>query len=354
MRTVRVSVVVLVTIVTAAVIWAVTQAWASHCGGSTGRSCTEDIRNTKHNLAANTDILSTGTTEVCVFCHTPHGGRTDVGGSTNVPATGLAPLWNRTLPPQNGFTMYDSPNFDKQLNGAIDGPKGISLACLSCHDGTIAFDALINAPGSGGYNPANKVSQTGTNPGAHIDTMTFNGPGVDSDKSMKEGDRPAQGPSNDPERGYRGGRNDFVFDQGGTGGMEPFPNLGRDLRNDHPISIKMPQGAVDPQFNDARSNSTRVIGGIRPVQRLGYALPIDKRDQVRLYSTDGDPEVDWVECASCHNPHTPRTTFLRLPATPPGLVAPGNGDGVMPVSTSRDLNHEPNQGSLICLTCHQK
>ena len=36
------------------------------------------------------------------------------------------------------------PNFDSQNNG----PDGISLACLSCHDGTVAVDAVVNQPKS--------------------------------------------------------------------------------------------------------------------------------------------------------------------------------------------------------------
>lgn len=28
----------------------------------------------------------------------------------------------------------------------------MTIACLSCHDGTQAIDSVINAPGSGGYN----------------------------------------------------------------------------------------------------------------------------------------------------------------------------------------------------------
>jgi len=327
--------------------WVVTNAWAAHCGGSTGKSCTENIRETKHNLAANQDVLAAGTTEVCVFCHTPHGGRTDVAG-------GGAPLWNRALPPSNQFQTYDSPNFDNDLGAEPAGPKGVSLACLSCHDGTIALDALINAPGSGGFLAVNRNPLSGSAAGTGLDTITFNGTGVDSTDSMAEGDRqPSPSPPADPEQGFLGGLNDFV---GGTSGMEPFPNLSRNLTDDHPISMRMP--STDPQFTDALNNSPAPVGNIRPVQRSGAQLPPDKRDQVRLYnsgvSSGTSVSVDWVECASCHNPHTPRTTFLRLPSTPSGLLPPGDGDVIPVQGATRNLNHEPNQGSLICLTCHQK
>src|SRR3989304_10025718 len=51
-------------------------------------STAEDVRNSKHNLSTNPNINAEGTSEVCVFCHTPHGGDTTVGG-------GAAPIWNR-------------------------------------------------------------------------------------------------------------------------------------------------------------------------------------------------------------------------------------------------------------------
>lgn len=353
MKSVRIAWLVSLGVGLAAGTWAVSQTWAAHCGGSTGKSCTEDIRETKHNLAANTDILASGTTEVCVFCHTPHGGRTDVAG-------GGAPLWNRALPPSDpsagsgAFQVYNSPNFDNDLGGAPAGPKGVSLACLSCHDGVIALDALINAPGSGGFNAANRANITDTTAsGQGLDAITFNNPsGVDADGSLRSG---LERPSSTTGGGFSGGLNDFV----GGSGMEPFPNLTRNLTDDHPISIRMP--STDPQFTDAlnSSNTFSPGGNVRYVSRSGAQSPPDARDRIRLYnsgpgSPGGGTSVDWVECASCHNPHTPRTTFLRLPSVPQGLAAPGNGD-VTPISVAtRNLNHEPNQGSLICLTCHQK
>ncbi len=336
MKLVRIGGLALLVAVMGLGAWAATKAWALHCGGGTGLSCTENVRETKHNLAANTDTVAAGTTEVCVFCHTPHGGRTDVAG-------GGAPLWNRALPSGTGYQNYTSPNFDNEQGTLTVGPKGVSLACLSCHDGTIALDALINAPGSGGF-------VVGNRDGTAISSdpnINFSGGGVDGTQTMREGARPA---STDPDP-YLGGLHNFVAAGNTTFGMEPFPNLTQDLRDDHPISMRMPSN--DPQFDDARTSSTTTSANIRPVKRAGTTLPTDKRDQIRLYNTDSN--LDWVECASCHNPHTPRTTFLRLPS-----IAGGAGDGeISPAyaagaTNARTLNHEPNQGSLICLTCHQK
>jgi predicted CXXCH cytochrome family protein len=67
---------------------------------------------------------------VCVFCHTPH----------NAVATSDAPLWNRALPPENQYQMYQSPNFSAKVKYATTMPTGASRICLSCHDGTLALN----------------------------------------------------------------------------------------------------------------------------------------------------------------------------------------------------------------------
>src|SRR4030066_522202 len=83
--------------------------------------------------ATGIDPLTVITTEICVFCHTPHFGRTDT-----------APLWNRGSS-ATGYVPYGTT-----VGGtAITSVGGSSLACLSCHDGVTTFDNLINKPGKG-------------------------------------------------------------------------------------------------------------------------------------------------------------------------------------------------------------
>ncbi len=72
--------------------------------------------------------------EVCVYCHTPHNATTAVS----------APLWNRSAP-TGPYTMYSSPTIDMTIAAS---PQGVSLACLSCHDGTVALDAVVRPPRS--------------------------------------------------------------------------------------------------------------------------------------------------------------------------------------------------------------
>lgn len=86
---------------------------------------------------------------ICIFCHTPHGARTD-GEAAEVP------LWWRLAPVSTAWLMYDSSSLDATPAGA---PQGVSMACLSCHDGATAFDALVFKGGitvtDAGGNPAN-------------------------------------------------------------------------------------------------------------------------------------------------------------------------------------------------------
>jgi predicted CXXCH cytochrome family protein len=89
------------------------------------------IAGTKHNLST---VSGSGQTEICIFCHTPHFGGTS------------APLWNRTS--NATYTMYTSTTMDMATVSGTT-PGGVSAACLSCHDGAQAYDALINRPGSG-------------------------------------------------------------------------------------------------------------------------------------------------------------------------------------------------------------
>lgn len=105
------------------------------------------VRNTKHNLSAPSlnAVRATSETQICVFCHTPHSGRSD------------APLWNRA-PSAAVYTPYTSPS----LQGATGQPTGDSKLCLSCHDGSIALGAVLNLPGAGA---SGTIAMTGTGAG---------------------------------------------------------------------------------------------------------------------------------------------------------------------------------------------
>ena len=66
----------------------------------------------------------TGTDQLCVFCHAPHG----------VVAANGAPLWNRSTYDVGTLSKYVGVDLDTTIN-ALD-TADIRL-CLDCHDGTV-------------------------------------------------------------------------------------------------------------------------------------------------------------------------------------------------------------------------
>ncbi len=229
----------------------------------------EDITNTKHNLSSvdPSRLLSSGTlprsgterdaksapggtSEICVFCHTPH-------GASAPGATFRAPIWNRNLDYQAGRTyqLYDqvwSFSFEGVLNDAAgQRPTGYSRLCLSCHDGTVALGNVINAPGSGGY--LGRVPMTGNlGPGGTI-----------------------------PQ-----GSGDLTGDT---------RRLGLDLRNDHPISFAFDQALV--------AKDQELVNPGPPLQYPAKVSDPTPLSPARRYPGN-DPNVyDSVQCTSCHNPH---------------------------------------------------
>jgi hypothetical protein len=246
----------------------------------------------KHDLTAATGPAggqnTAATDQVCVFCHTPHGASNQTGVAV--------PLWNKVLGTPGSYTQYSTlqlPSFD-----AAEAPVGsVSLACLSCHDGTQAVDVVLNLPGSGGY------STTG-NP---IDgTLTTMPP---------------------------------------VGG--PIPNLTTDLTDDHPISIQYAAGgptAADPDgeytgpLGDTDFNNPwKATVNANPIWWVdsaeGIAGSREKTDMILYARADLGVVQPFVECGSCHDPHNGAS------GTAPDQVE------VLRVS---------NTASQICTSCHIK
>ena len=87
------------------------------------------ITGTAHDLSGR----GWGSTEKCIFCHTPH----------NAKAASNGPLWNHAATATT-FTLYASST----LNSTPGQPGASSMACLSCHDGTVALDSYGTATGT--------------------------------------------------------------------------------------------------------------------------------------------------------------------------------------------------------------
>lgn len=248
------------------------------------------IASTKHNLGTDgtqTNKLSAGTAEICVFCHTPHGADTSA----------KVPLWNRALESSPGtfYTTYDTLG-TSSLDGKVMDVGSVSIACLSCHDGTQAMDVVINTPGSGGYVAA----------------------------AAAMGGVTAWAGANQTSGAISAGL---------------ITNIGKVLTNDHPIGIQYAGGGYteslttagsgvgDGDFNAATHdtvNSNDIWWVDTEATPNGTREKTDMQLYTRNYLAEDQP---FVECASCHDPHSSaNSTFLRI----------------------------SNDGSKVCLACHNK
>lgn len=77
--------------------------------------------------------------EKCQPCHTPHNAYQN--------GTEIVPLWNHYDSTTASFTVYSSP-YNTLDGGALGQPAGVSKACLSCHDGSVALDSFGGTAGS--------------------------------------------------------------------------------------------------------------------------------------------------------------------------------------------------------------
>ena len=106
----------------------------------------------KHNLSVSSPGTVHAVTEsdVCIFCHTPHGASATDG-----------PLWNHKMSTAP-YTPFTSPTLTA-LGVTIGQPTGSSRLCLSCHDGTIALGLVNSRPGGIDMNnPLPDASNLGT------------------------------------------------------------------------------------------------------------------------------------------------------------------------------------------------
>lgn len=103
-------------------------------------SAAGNIVSTKHNLSASSTAYGTtapsAETQLCKFCHTPHGAATATGTGD---ALKFAPLWG------HNSTIRADFGTPTNANGA-----GSTFACLSCHDGSVAINNNSNVNTSDG------------------------------------------------------------------------------------------------------------------------------------------------------------------------------------------------------------
>jgi hypothetical protein len=258
-----------------------------------------DVSSTPHNLSASGTGTAKATTEsqVCAFCHTPHGATLNDQGGVGV----RAPLWNRKIPAGSTYTVYTSSSLDaRAIQGTLDQPGGSSKLCLSCHDGTLAIGNVNVLNGQGSANPGTvTIDMTGTGPGG---TMP-----------------PGQGTATGFTR-----------------------NLGIDLTNDHPISVSytgtLAQRDGELRVLDANQRWQPGTGTVIGVRTPGY------HPQLPLEPT-GAGGTGQVQCATCHDPHLHETD----PAKGSQKFLRQNRFQENPPSNTHDPAND-----IICLSCHDK
>jgi len=100
------------------------------------------VSGTKHDLSTGGGLTDKSTNEdqKCVFCHTPH------------QANPAAPLWNHSLATTASYGTYTSDTLDATPSD-IGGGTAVSNLCMSCHDGSVAVNSLVNPANDTGANP---------------------------------------------------------------------------------------------------------------------------------------------------------------------------------------------------------
>lgn len=280
------------------------------------------VKNSKHNLAyeavkssgtgsiSSADGGSGGSTEICIFCHTPHTGTSDV------------PLWNRSNM-YSTYTAYTSDIISALVGSgypAIELPTSATgyaehvktRICLSCHDGTIALGHLQSLPFEQGYK-------------------------LTSDIPMTQGGTPLGAPATMPTNvaGY----------------------LGVDLRDDHPVSVKH-DPSKDPELITIPQSAKVRLYGVTGSQVVatktdGYWVectschdPHDNQYGNFLIDTNAHSNI----CTSCHTKEKEKGAAgtpahegaTSVSYSPPDGVGGNLGTTVGGISTT----------GVGCMTCH--
>ena len=286
---------------------------------------------------------SNATAEICVFCHTPHGGDNSAA----------VPLWNRKLNTPTAYKRYGALG-TSTFDAEEDAIGSVTIACLSCHDGGQAIDSVINAPGSGGFIVKEDYAY-GSVPRLGGGDMS----GGDVDTATGRLKTPAQG---------------------------IVQNLETDLSNDHPVSMQYAGGGIssgtgggwsgtsrDPDFTGSglkqHPGQTKGSGAsavsvtvtpmtetaLNPQAQHSVYFFLDRSDSLKPGARDREDiifytrnykgvEQPFVECGSCHDPHNvDNPTFLR--------TSNGIPSGALQTEfpTAAD-----DAASGLCLTCHIK
>lgn len=199
--------------------------------------------------------------QVCAFCHTPNGER------------GVTPTWQRNTASDNdAFPTYASVGSTSRGTAAELG--SVSIACLSCHDGTQAVNVT-------GY--------------------PFS---IQSPHGLDDSGRPEPRIGTRPPTAINLGASHPVG----------VPYLGDSPGSRRTVSVASVDGpiAVREFRIGFRTADSAMINGV-PVWWVETGEPGRQRDDIHLFSRDSNDgsSEPYVECSSCHDPHLKSRMFLR-------------------------------------------
>lgn len=211
---------------------------------------------------------------ICTFCHTPFG------------KPGATPTWQPSTDDERApFATYASVGSTSR--GSATELGSVSIACMSCHDGTQAVNVT-------GYPMLTRSPHQLDSNGSPVDRVATQAP-------------PTVSLSASHPVGVR-----YVGDA---------PGASRLMRAS-PTEDALPVREIRVGFRTAEH---ALINGV-PVWWIETGMPGRQREDIHLFSrddADGSSEP-YVECSSCHDPHTTSRMFLR---------------------------HAESEG-FICVTCH--
>ena len=271
------------------------------------------IANSRHNLgstgihfrADNSNSVAQnasgggGTSEICIFCHTPH----------------LAndwleiPLWNKGAQFTGNYSTYGTTVGGTSADTV---PNCSTLACLSCHDGVNTFDTIVNYPGKSGT--------------------------VRTDMG-------------------------WLFTEDGNTMSDYMTsgrlNLGTDLRNDHPVSITYTEDRASLRPVSTQITSISMHNDV--LTQVSTTTSTSATTTSNLWAVggflDGSATISQllrsgkVECVSCHDPHFKNQSWDEVAATWGGGDVVEGSDDMDGLFLRRIAG---NSLSGVCRTCHNK
>lgn len=220
-----------------------------------GSAFAQAIANSPHDLSTTNAtagaVHSTVQTQVCVFCHTPHGAIT----TTNA-------IWNKTAPAT--APSYGGWGVSATVAGTPLPTTAVaagSLKCFSCHDGTTDVGGIQRGTDTLPGQWANAATKINTTTGA-----------------MAAGNPHIVNPAN--------------------------------MAGNHPVSIPYPGVAG----NTANTTYNGITSGVTSATALAGFKDISTAQASGIIFYGSATERRGIECGSCHDPHAYSATqpFLHM------------------------------------------